>query len=213
MENRQAIVGEVRELDFTEMVLKHLDGDEFSLAKPFLEKARMVMIEKTNFHSGIANECKEAVYGLDRLIAAANEQLGHEKEQEIFQEHIADQEGQEAVQEPLEADISEVRCGNAAASDISHCKKYRHALAPIARLNGGFLELQGATKLIMTAMNATIPHNSMKGSLSKYMRGDPQWERINKGLYKLLEVGGADDSASEVIDEELAGGNPVLKAA
>ncbi len=213
MGNRRSIVSEVQELDFTEMVLEHLDGDEFSLAIPFLEKARMVMIEKKNFHSRIADECQEAVNGVDKLIAAATEQLAHEEEQEVVQEQIAELKEQELVQEPQEVDISEIRCGNATAADIADCKKYRHALEPIARLNGGFLELKGATALIMAVMNPKTSSNGMKASLSKYMSTDHRWERVNRGVYRLLDSGDEDDGAAEVTSEGQASSDPVREAA
>lgn len=222
MENRQSIVSDVPELDFTQMVIERMNQDELVIALPFLEKSRATMDEKVNFHSAIVRDCEKARDSIDRLIAAATEQVGISEESAVNQVvgDVAEEEISEAAGMPEEeisevADVPEeeipvaigelskgdvgVRCGQATASDIEHCKKYRHALVPIAKRNGGYLDVEGATKLIMSVMETKTTHHSMKGSLVRHMRDESWWEEAGKGLFKLLEV---DEEDGVVYEEE-----------
>lgn len=212
MKTRRAIVGHVPELDFVEMVVKRLSRGQISIAQPFLETVKEVMVEKKDFHSGIVDfhsgivkECQETISILDKLVAAANEMVGHQE---------ADQEPQEAVdQEPQQVDLSQVRCGDAVAADIEGCKKYRHALYPIAKCNNGILELKGATALIMAVMKPKASHNSMKASLGKFMTSSSDWERVSRGIYHLLPEGREAESVPEVVGKKLAEGELIRAAA
>ena len=165
MKTRRAIVGHVPELDFVEMVVKRLSRGQISIAQPFLETVKEVMVEKKDFHSGIVDF------------------------------------------------LSQVRCGDAVAADIEGCKKYRHALYPIAKCNNGILELKGATALIMAVMKPKASHNSMKASLGKFMTSSSDWERVSRGIYHLLPEGREAESVPEVVGRKLAEGELIRAAA
>ena len=162
--NRVSVVGDVPELEFVEMVMENMSGDKVSLAVPFLEVARIAMIEKRDFHREVVRECEETVESIDRLLDAAT------KICEFPETQGADQAARQEDQEPVQVDMSPPRCGNATANDIIHCKKLRHALAPIARRNGGVLEVGGATELIMAVMKPKGNSTNVKSSLAKYIR-------------------------------------------
>ena len=195
-----SIVGDVPELNFVAMVMEQLSGDEAVMALPFLKGVRFAVTVKEDFHLGEAKKYKKTLETIDEMTAVALEMVGHQEQQEGDQEPLVVKE-----QEPQQVDVSQIRCGNAMAADIKACRKFRHALTPIARRNGGLLDLKDATDLIVAVMKPKSNRTSMKASLGKFLRGDTRWERVGKGRYRLLEVDPPGDGKSSMsMDDELA---------
>ena len=166
MANQISIVGDVPELDFAAMVMEHLSGDEAVMALPFLKGVRFAVAVKEDSHLGEAKKYQKTLETIDEMTAVALEMVGHQEQQEAEQEPLVVKE-----QEPQEVDVSQIRCGNATAADIKACRKFRHALAPIARRNGGLLDLKDATDLIVAVMKPKSNRASMKANLGKFLRG------------------------------------------
>ena len=201
MTDGESNAGKLGELDFMEMVSTRWTGDEAELALPALEKARDGFVEGRDYHFGIGEMCQQRVDILDTLIAAATD---------LKQRRVV----QDVVPPAPEVDLSQIRYGNATGADIVDCRKYRHALWPIARRNNGVVDLGKAAALIVAVMKPHGDHDSMKAGLGKFVRSDPRWERVSRGQYRLLEMEASEDeNHPDEIPERRAGEGPALKAA
>lgn len=162
--------------------------DENRAGLKFLQKSRALvdeMTESRDHHAALVDEYEGGIATIERFIGVVAKAVDERKESEKAQKL-------EKAQEP---DMWSVTCGKATAKDIKNCRKFRHALEPIAKRNGGVLELGPAVDLIMAVMKPKSDKVTMKGSLGKFIRTSTRWERIGRATYRLMEVGDDKDRA------------------
>ena len=73
------------------------------------------------------------------------------------------------------------------SSQLSNCKTQREAWAEIARLSGGLAKPSEGAQLLIDVGLAEKPKCETASNASSWMSNSDRWERVEKGVYRLLE--------------------------
>ena len=82
---------------------------------------------------------------------------------------------------------SNVRCGAATIEDIKGVRYQYRAIRRIAELNGGELNLAEAVDLVIAGMNPRGRRESILSTQRKRICNSGEWERVSRGIYRLIE--------------------------
>ena len=72
-------------------------------------------------------------------------------------------------------------------SQLSHCQTQREGWVEIARLSGGLVKPSEGAQLLIDVGLATKPKRETASNGSSWMSNSDRWERVEKGLYRLVE--------------------------
>ncbi len=78
-----------------------------------------------------------------------------------------------------------LHCGKARVTDIENCGTQRQALYIIARINGGHLDLNPASELIVAARLSKATPRSVGGNLHTYLSNSEDFEWIGPSQFRL----------------------------
>ena len=97
-------------------------------------------------------------------------------------------------------------------SQLSHCKTQREAWVEIARLSGGLAKPSEGAQLLIDVGLAKKPKRETASNGSSWMSNSDRWERVGKGVYRLLEFvadGSPDEEGPgdrELVEDNSQGG-------
>ena len=152
-----------------------------------------------------------------------NELAEHEQELEVQIANLIEEAA--ATNDMKKGALRWIRAKRAAASrgsnrpitveDIKHCRTQRAVLREWALMNGGFARITDVAEFIMETDLAKGEKDSVRSSLTNYVKESDMWKYHLPGVYVLLEAIQADDAChaeQNGKDEPESNVEPVVEA-